>query len=77
MTRDDTLSCSEAMTWLRVMSDGEATKVVAAHLADCVSCSRGERGLRRLGRWVSEFRLGRTRADVLVLAIAGWCARIP
>jgi hypothetical protein len=77
MTREDTLTCSEAMTWLRVMSDGEAKKVVAAHLADCVPCRRGERGLARLRRWVSEFRLGTARPDVVALAIAGWCARLP
>jgi len=77
MIRDDTLTCSEAMMWLRVMSDGEAKKVVASHLADCVPCRRGERGLARLRQWVLEFRLGRTPADVLDLAIAGWCARLP
>lgn len=70
----DSLPCNEVMTWLRVMQQGEATKLVAPHLADCPTCRTGEQGLARLRRWVTRLRLGSTRADVLTMAIAGWCA---
>ncbi len=76
MTGHDTLRCNEVMIWLLVMSDGEATKLVAPHLAGCSTCRRGRPGLARLTRWVSRFRVGATPTQMLTLAIAGWCARM-
>jgi len=72
---DNALGCREVMTWLLVMTDGEASKLVAPHLASCPTCRRGELGLARLGRWVSKFQLGPTPARVVTSALALWSAR--